>query len=207
MGELITGYLLRLHNRAVGFLPEPSVLSKLAVVFLVYTLTLLCGQPTVADSASQHTQDVRVYKIQVDYTTTIRYVDARGEVQEKSVQCAREFVFDPPISFEEALPLVDSACATGVSSHDSLIHDVTEACSEPCCGVWCCWLGRNSKEWTWKPDENSHLLQGKPVQLVCTDEKGREVLVEIPAAEPPKAGDTSSQETSSPAPPKETEDE
>jgi hypothetical protein len=53
----------------------------------------------------------------------------------------------------------------------------------------------------------SHLLQGKPVQLVCKDEQGREVLVEIPAAEPPKAGDTPSQETSSPAPPKETEDE
>ena len=76
----------RYNRSAVGFSPKPSVLSKLVVVLLVYTLTLLCGQPTVADSASQHTQDVRVYKIRVDYTATIRYTDERGEVQEKSVQ-------------------------------------------------------------------------------------------------------------------------
>jgi len=142
----------RYNRPAVGFSPKPSVLSKLAVVLLVCTLTLLCGQPTVTDSASQHTQDVRVYKIRVNYTATIRYTDARGEVQEKSVQRACEFVFDTPISFEESLSLIDGAFVTGVSSHDSLIHDVTEACSEPCCGVWCCWLGRNSKEWAWKPD-------------------------------------------------------
>jgi hypothetical protein len=49
---------------------------------------------------------------------------------------------------------------------------------------------------------HSHLLQGKPVQLVCEDDKGREVLVEIPAVEPPKAEDTPS-----PVPPKETRDE
>jgi hypothetical protein len=140
------------YNRAVGFLPKPSVLSKLAVVLLVYTLTLLCGQPTVADSASQHTEDVRVYKIRVDYTATIRYTDERGEVQEKPVQRACEFVFDTPISFEEALSLIDGAFVTGVSSHNSLTHEVTKACSEQCRGVWCCWLGRDSKEWTWKPD-------------------------------------------------------
>jgi len=49
---------------------------------------------------------------------------------------------------------------------------------------------------------HKHLLQGKPVQLVCEDDKGREVLVEIPAVEPPKAEDTPS-----PVPPKETRDE
>jgi len=49
---------------------------------------------------------------------------------------------------------------------------------------------------------HSHLLQGKPVQLVCEDDKGREVLVEIPAVEPPKA-----ENTPSPVPPKETRDE
>jgi len=49
---------------------------------------------------------------------------------------------------------------------------------------------------------HKHLLQGKPVQLVCKDEQGREVLVEIPAVEPPKAEDTPS-----PVPPKETRDE
>lgn len=49
---------------------------------------------------------------------------------------------------------------------------------------------------------HSHLLQGKSVQLVCKDEQKREVLVEIPAAEPPKAEDTPS-----PVPPKETRDE
>jgi len=37
---------------------------------------------------------------------------------------------------------------------------------------------------------------------VCEDDKGREVLVEIPAVEPPKAEDTPS-----PVPPKETRDE
>jgi len=42
----------------------------------------------------------------------------------------------------------------------------------------------------------------EPVQLVCEDDKGREVLVEIPAVEPPKAEDTPS-----PVPPKETRDE
>jgi hypothetical protein len=133
------------------------ILSKWIMSCLLMLIPILSsGHQSLGDAVSYQEGDVRVYKIRIEYTATIRYLDERGEQQEKSSQRAYEFAFETPISWDDARLLIDSSLASkrfDLFTPSLLDFSVCENYDSLHAGIWW-WFGMSHSVWDWQPSLN-----------------------------------------------------